>query len=72
MHRQRLYRCLLKLSGSCRLYAACRSCAGLLGQYSAAQFTAASDCNGGTLISDPPAVAMTDHNPIAIAAPHHA
>jgi hypothetical protein len=44
----------------------------LLGQYTAAQFNLASDGHGGTLVTDPPAVAMTQQNPIATAAPHHA
>jgi autotransporter passenger strand-loop-strand repeat protein len=44
----------------------------LLGQYTAAQFNLASDGNGGTLVTDPPAVAMTDHNPIGVVAPRHA
>ena len=44
----------------------------LLGQYTAGQFTSASDGHGGTLIGDPPAVAMTDHNLITPAALRHA
>jgi hypothetical protein len=45
----------------------------LLGQYTAAQFTSASDGHGGTLIGDPPVVATNDTNPAAIlVAPHHA
>lgn len=45
----------------------------LLSQYSAAQFTSASDGYGGTLIGAPPTVAATDQNPIALTAPtHHA
>jgi hypothetical protein len=44
----------------------------LIGQYVAAQFSLTTDGQGGTLITDPPTVAMTDHNPIAIATPHHA
>jgi hypothetical protein len=39
----------------------------LLGQYTASQFTAASDGLGGTLINDPLPVAATDH----VTAPHH-
>ena len=44
----------------------------LLGQYTAGQFTLASDGHGGTLVSDPPAVAMTEHNPGTVVTPQHA
>jgi hypothetical protein len=43
----------------------------LLGQYMASQFTSASDGHGGTLIGDPPAVALTDPNQGTLAAQHH-
>jgi hypothetical protein len=44
----------------------------LLGQYAATQFTSASVGDGGTLIGNRPAVAMTDQNPNSLVAPHHA
>jgi hypothetical protein len=42
----------------------------LLGQYSAAQFTSASDGHGGTLVGDPPVVAQTDPQPGPLVNPH--
>jgi hypothetical protein len=44
----------------------------LLGQYTAGQFTSASDGHGGTLIGDPAVVAANDPSLAALAAPHHA
>ena len=41
----------------------------LLGQYTAGQFTSASDGHGGTVISDPPATAAND--PVGVVTPHH-
>jgi hypothetical protein len=43
----------------------------LLGQYVAGQFTSANDGHGGTLIGDPPTVAMSDPNSIGLVAPRH-
>jgi len=43
----------------------------LLGQYTAGQFTSASDGHGGTLIGDPPVAAANDPNSAMLAAPHH-
>jgi autotransporter passenger strand-loop-strand repeat protein len=44
----------------------------LLGQYTAANFSATSDGAGGTLITDPPAGAMIDPNPPPLAGAYHA
>jgi hypothetical protein len=44
----------------------------LPGQYVIAQFTSASEGHGGTLIGDPPIVAMTDPNPMTLVAAHAA
>jgi hypothetical protein len=44
----------------------------LLGQYIAAEFSIASDGHGGTIVTDPPAAAMTEQNQIGLVAPHHA
>jgi hypothetical protein len=44
----------------------------LLGQYTAANFSATSGGAGGTLITDPPAGAMIDPNPPPLVGAHHA
>jgi hypothetical protein len=42
----------------------------LLGQYTAGQFTSASDGQGGTLIGDPPLTVMTDPKVTLMTPPH--
>jgi hypothetical protein len=44
----------------------------LLGQYTAGQFTSASDGHGGTSIGDPPLTAMPDQIPATLVTAHHA
>ncbi len=44
----------------------------LLGQYVVGNFTKQSDGHGGTLVGDPPVVAMTDHGSFGLVSPHHA
>jgi autotransporter passenger strand-loop-strand repeat protein len=43
----------------------------LLGQYTAGQFTATSDNNGGTIISDPPPGVAASEPTAVLASPHH-
>jgi hypothetical protein len=44
----------------------------LLGQYTAGQFTLASDGHGGTTIGAPPVVAMAEHAPATLVTTQHA
>jgi hypothetical protein len=41
----------------------------LIGQYTTAQFTKASDGHGGTLVGDPPVVAQTDQPAVGLVNP---
>jgi autotransporter passenger strand-loop-strand repeat protein len=44
----------------------------LIGQYTTAQFTKASDGHGGTLVGDPPMTAQTDAQPAGLVNPRQA
>ena len=42
----------------------------VLGQYSTQSFNVRNDGRGGTLVTDPPAVAPTDDGPFVLVTPH--